>query len=256
MIEEAAVASVLVEATVTDASGRYVSNLSSQQFRLSEDDQAQTLDMVQMQSLPTTFTLLVDGSQSMSRRIDLVRATARRLATKLRKGDMVVVAPFRVGLEAVTGPTDDERTIADAIGGIRAKGGDGDPRFAGLAARVLRERAGAPGGDSGHRWLRRKEQDVGRNRAAAAAEIQATVYVVGIGGVAGISLRGESLLRTVAKQMGGRAFFPTREEEIPDVHGMIATEVYSRYVLTYTPTNQEWDGSYSYHSRSASPTWS
>jgi VWFA-related protein len=44
--------------------------------------------------------------------------------------------------------------------------------------------------------------------------------------------------------MGGRAFFPTREEEIPDVHGMIAAEAYSRYVLTYTPTNQEYDGSY------------
>ncbi len=244
VIEEAAVASVLVEATVTDASGRYVSNLTSQQFRLSEDDQAQTLDMVQMQSLPTTFTLLVDGSQSMSRRIDLVRATARRLATKLRKGDMVVVAPFRVGLEAVTGPTDDERTIADAIGGIRAKGGTA----------ILDSLASLPeyfANAQGRQVVilvtdgyDEKSKTSVETALRQLQKIQATVYVVGIGGVAGISLRGESLLRTVAKQMGGRAFFPTREEEIPDVHGMIATEVYSRYVLTYTPTNQEWDGSY------------
>jgi hypothetical protein len=52
------------------------------------------------------------------------------------------------------------------------------------------------------------------------------------------------LLRKVAAQMGGRAFFPSREEQLPDVHALIATEAYSRYVITYTPTNQEWDGAY------------
>ncbi len=78
----------------------------------------------------------------------------------------------------------------------------------------------------------------------ALQRIQATVYVVGIGGIAGISLRGEDLLRRVAKQMGGRAFFPLRVTELPDVHGMIATETYSRYVITYTPTNQEMNGAY------------
>ena len=244
VIEEASVASVLVEATVTDGSGRYVSSLTPQQFALYEDDQPQTLDMVQMQSLPTTFTLLVDGSQSMSRRIDLVRATARRLASKLRKGDMVVVAPFRTGVETVTGPTDDERTIFDAIAGIRAKGGTA----------ILDSLASLPEyfANAQGRQVVILVTDGYDEKSKTSAEtalrqlqkIQATVYVVGIGGVAGISLRGESLLRTIAKQMGGRAFFPTREEEIPDVHGMIATESYSRYVITYTPTNQEWDGSY------------
>jgi VWFA-related protein len=244
VIEEASVASVLVEATVTDATGRYVSNLTPGQFSIYEDDQKQALDLVQLQTLPTTFTLLVDGSQSMSRRIDLVRATARRLSSKLRKGDMIVVAPFRLGVEAVTGPTDDEQTIADAISGIRAKGGTA----------ILDSLAALPEyfANAQGRQVVILVTDGYDERSKTSAEtalrqlqkIQATVYVVGIGGVAGISLRGETLLRTIAKQMGGRAFFPTREEEIPDVHGMIATESYSRYVLTYTPTNQAWDGSY------------
>ena len=244
VIEEASVASVLVEATVTDASGRYVPNLTAEHFALYEDGQPQALDLVQMQSLPTTFTLLVDGSQSMSRRIDLVRATARRLSSKLRKGDMVVVAPFRLGLDAVTGPTDDERTIADAIAGIRAKGGTA----------ILDSLAALPDyfANAQGRQVVILVTDGYDERSKTSAEaalrqlqkIQATVYVVGIGGVAGISLRGESLLRAIAKQMGGRAFFPTREVEIPDVHGLIAADSYSRYVVTYTPTNQEWDGSY------------
>ena len=50
----------------------------------------------------------------------------------------------------------------------------------------------------------------------ALQRLQATVYVVGIGGVAGISLKGETLLRRIARQMGGRAFFPNREDQLPE----------------------------------------
>jgi VWFA-related protein len=244
VIEEASVASVLVEATVTDADGRHVRSLGRDQFSLLENGIPQALDVVQVQELPTTFTLLVDGSQSMSRRIDLVRATARRLATGLRNGDMVVVAPFRRGLEAVTGPTNDEQTIADAISGIRANGGtaildslaelpDAFARVEGRQVVIL-----VTDGYDEH------SQTAIETMFKSLQRLQATVYVVGIGGIAGISLKGEMLLRKIAAQMGGRAFFPIRESQLPDIHGLIATDAYSRYLITYTPSNQEKDGSY------------
>ena len=244
VIEEAQVSSVLVEATVTDPAGRYISNLTREDFSLFEDDAPQNLDLVQLQTLPTTFTLLVDGSQSMSRRIDMVRATASRLASKLRDGDMVVVAPFRLTIESVTGPTTDPATIAEAIAGIRATGGtailDALASLPEYFARAEGRQVVILVTDGYDEHSRTKIEEAFK----ALQKIQATVYVVGIGGIAGISLRGEDLLRRVAKQMGGRAFFPTREEQLPDVHGMIATETYSRYVITYTPTNQEMNGAY------------
>jgi VWFA-related protein len=244
LIEEAFVASVLVEATVTDDAGRYISDLTPDRFALYEDGQPQALDLVQLQTLPTTFTLLVDGSQSMSRRIDLVRATARRLASRLKEGDMVVVAPFRRGLEAVTGPTHDDKTIADAIAEIKATGGTA---ILDSLAALPEYFAHAEGRQvvilvtDGYDEHSKTTPD---EAMRALQKLQATVYVVGIGGVAGISLRGESLLRKIATQMGGKAFFPTRETELPDVHGLIAAETYSRYVVTYTPTNQEMNGAY------------
>lgn len=79
---------------------------------------------------------------------------------------------------------------------------------------------------------------------SALQKLQATVYVVGIGGVAGISLKGETLLRKIAQQMGGRAFFPTREADLPDVHAAVAADAYHRYVISYTPLKQEADGSF------------
>ena len=61
------------------------------------------------------------------------------------------------------------------------------------------------------------------------------VYVVGIGGVAGISLKGERLLRQLALETGGRFFFPSREEQLADVHDTLTEDVQNRYLLTYTP---------------------
>jgi VWFA-related protein len=70
------------------------------------------------------------------------------------------------------------------------------------------------------------------------------LYVVAIGGVAGISLKGEDLLKRLASETGGRAFFPAREEQLTDVHHLIAADVQDRYMVSYTPTNQKADGTW------------
>jgi Ca-activated chloride channel homolog len=71
-----------------------------------------------------------------------------------------------------------------------------------------------------------------------------TVFTIGVGGVAGVSLRGEQMLKRLAAATGGRSFFPWRETELPVVHDRIAAEVSKRYLITYTPINQRIDGSW------------
>ena len=61
-----------------------------------------------------TFALLIDSSQSMSRRIDFVRDAARRLAAACGRRTACIVAPFSSELGALTGPTDDRTTIIEA----------------------------------------------------------------------------------------------------------------------------------------------
>ncbi|MBL8137471.1 MAG: VWA domain-containing protein [Acidobacteria bacterium] len=242
VLEETTVSSVLVEATVVDADGRYVGWLEKGDFTLFEDGAPQPLDLVQLQEVPTTFTLLVDASQSLNRRIRMVRAAALRLASKLRPGDRVIIAPFRTTVDATTGPTDDPTTIADAVSAIRSRGGTAILD----ALSTLPDKFSAIEGrhvviliTDGYDEQSKTTYD---DALRALQRLQATVYVVGIGGVAGISLKGELLLRRIATQMGGRAFFPTREEELPDVHAAVAADAFRRYLLSYTPENQAADG--------------
>ena len=77
---------------------------------------------------------------------------------------------------------------------------------------------------------------------AAVKSAGATLYVVGIGGVAGISIKGERLLRRLAVETGGRFFFPARDEQLAEVHDALTEDVQNRYLLTYTPRNQKVDG--------------
>src|SRR5262249_18872879 len=78
----------------------------------------------------------------------------------------------------------------------------------------------------------------------AVEDSQITVYSVAIGGVAGISLRGEDLLKKFAEKSGGRVFMPPRDSEVVKAAEEIATDARNRYLITYTPANQRIDGTW------------
>src|SRR4030095_9117052 len=70
------------------------------------------------------------------------------------------------------------------------------------------------------------------------------VYVVGVGGIQGVSLRGQALLRQVAIETGGRAFFPWDERELSNTYDLVAANVTNRYLIAYTPQDTVADGSW------------
>jgi Ca-activated chloride channel family protein len=243
-VETAEVLSVLLEASVQDKAGHFVSGMTDRAFMLTEDGVPQKLDVVRPERLPATYTLLVDSSQSMSRRVDFLREAAARLATHLREQDRVIVVPFSRTLGPITGPTGDHATLAEAITAIEPKGGTAIMDALASTARLLTGMEGrhavvlVTDGYDEHSKMSLQEA------VAAVQRCGATVYVIGVGGVAGISLKGESLLRQIAAATGGRAFFPFRETELPTVHDRVASDVANRYLLTYTPTNQKVDGTW------------
>ena len=242
--ESTSVASVLLEPSVVDRTGRPVNGLTADDFRLYEDDDPQTLDMAAPNLEPATYTLLIDSSQSMSRRMDFVLDAARQLPDRLRPADQVIVAPFRQALGTVTGPTKDRETIVGAIEGIASTGGTAILDSVMAITKQLRAI------DSRHIVVLITDGydehseggfDLAMEHIRAS---KATVYVIGIGGVAGVSLTGEALLKRLATETGGKAFFPARDFQLTEVHGLIAADVQQRYVITYTPTNQAMDGTW------------
>ena len=242
--ESTSVSSVSVDALVFDENGRFVKDLTDKAFTVFENGEAQTLDFLRQDRDPALFALLVDSSQSMAIRSDAVRAAAARLIEPLGAADEIVVAPFSKAIGAVTGPTTDRRTVLEAIGAIRHKGGTAILDALGEAARTLtastRRKAIVLITDGYD-----EDSDAKVDHATDALKRSGiTLYVVGLGGIAGISLKGEKLLKALAEDTGGRAWFPRDERDLIVAYDAIANEVRNRYLLGYTPKNQARDGTW------------
>ena len=123
LVDSTEVSSVVLEPMVFNKLGRPVNGLTAADFTILEDGVPQKLDLVQPDAEPATYTLLIDSSGSMARRIDFVRDAAGRLPLHLRPNDSVMIVPFARALGAVTGPTQDRETIASAIGALKMSGG-------------------------------------------------------------------------------------------------------------------------------------
>ena len=231
-----------MEASVLDGNGRFASGLGAEDFELFEDAAAQAIDSITQRRDPALFTLLIDSSQSMARRVDTVRAAARALLNLLGDEDRVIVAPFSLGITTVTGPTTDRDAILNAIGAVEPTGGTAILDALQEAAAVV-----SPADTRSAVVLITDGYDED-STAEFEATVEAlrrsdvTVYVIGIGGIAGLSLRGEQLLSDLAEATGGRAWFPRDARRLADAYATAAAEVQQRYMLTYTPTNQRQDG--------------
>jgi len=242
--EAAEVTSVLLEASVQDADGRFVKGLPPAAFHVEEDGVRQALDLVRQEAVGATFALLVDRSGSMARRMDFVQRTAATLSSYMTPLDRMIVAPFSREIGALTGPTDDRATILESISAIRPSGGTAILDSLAQASRIL---ANAEGRRAMVLITDGYDEHSSASYAEALAAVKsagATLYVVGIGGVAGISMKGERLLRNLAVETGGRFFFPARETQLAEVHDVLTEDVQNRYLITYTPKNQTADGAW------------
>jgi Ca-activated chloride channel homolog len=244
IVETSDITSVGLDAVVQDARRRYVAALDASDFVLREDGKPQTIDLVVSDAPPAIFTLLIDSSQSMSPNVRFVQRAATELAGFLGDEDQIAVAPFRAGITSITGPTRDRATIAGAVAAVIPRGGT-------AIVDALQQVSEQAGGMAGRRVVvlvtdgyDEQSRSTFEATLASLKASQITVYVVGVGGVAGVSLKGEQLLRQIAAETGGRAYFPWNGRELAAAHADIAADVHHRYRLAYTPSNQLKDGTW------------
>src|SRR5678815_1398139 len=115
---------VSVPAVVTDSSGRPLSGLKPENFRLIEDGQVQTITNFGTSETPFEIALLLDTSGSTRDDVALIRSAANSFIQALRAGDRVGIVAFnqaQTGAEAVatvevlTQLTSDREALRSAI---------------------------------------------------------------------------------------------------------------------------------------------
>jgi len=130
---------VSVPAVVTDSSGRPLSGLKPENFRIIEDGQTQTIANFGTTETPFEIALLLDTSGSTRDDVALIRAAANSFIEALRPGDRVGIVAFNqartvaepiAAVEVLATLTSDREALRSAIENLGAS--QGTPYYDGL----------------------------------------------------------------------------------------------------------------------------
>src|SRR5687767_1579281 len=263
--------------TAADSNKRFVSNLTKEQVRVFEDGQPQDIFTFQQNTdLPLSVAILIDTSQSEERTLPDEKAAARTFLEAIMRPskDEAAVVSFtgEVTLEqGFTGNVDRLQRAIDRVEFIPPAG------YIGRGV-VVNQPTTPPISDTNQIlagstalwdavWATSNEllSDSADNTRRAiilltdgvdtisqvkmheaverAQKADALIYAIGIGDSyhGGVD-RGS--LKKLAERTGGRAYFPESERELRAAFEQIQRELREQYLVAYSPSNKNRDGSY------------
>ena len=236
---------VWLNVTVTHSDQRFVSDLLERDFTVLENGVAQPIRYFAKTGAPLSIALLLDTSGSMKAALPIAQEAAIGFVRQIADGDLVSIVDFETRVEISQELTDDVSALERAINGTRVGGGTSLYNALDLALQELTK----PTPDQGRAPRRRViivlsdgedtssvvKLDQVLNRALRTDTI---IYGVGLGlgrqptnSPDGES--GELILRRLAQQTGGRAFFTDDANELARFYGRIRDELANQYSLAY-----------------------
>jgi VWFA-related protein len=238
--------------TVTDKKSRLVLDLTKDDFRVFEDKAPQVIRYFSRETdLPLRIGVLIDTSNSIRDRLHFEQeAAVDFLDASLRPGkDLAYVVAFDVEPQLVQDYTDNMEKLSDAIRGLQAGGVTSlyDAIYFSCKEKMLFFPPPEP-------YLRRvmivvsdgqdNQSEHTREEALAMAQrAEVTIYTISTNRT-GTPGRGDKILRRLAEETGGRAFFPFAANELAANFREIARELRSQYSLAYVSTHTTHDGTF------------
>jgi VWFA-related protein len=239
---------VVLNVTVEDRNGSSVSGLHREDFHVYENGIAQKITLFLHEDRPVTVGLVLDNSGSMRPERAQVIAAALAFARSSNPADEMFVVHFNenvtMGLPPKEPFTSDAGQLRAALAGISSSG------------RTALYDAIAAGLENLARGSRKKKvlmvvTDGGDNASThnfsqilkMAQQSDAIIYPIGLFNEYDRD-RKPRVLKKLASNTGGEAFFPDRVQEATRICEQIARDIRSQYTIGYVPTNQRHDGTY------------
>jgi Ca-activated chloride channel family protein len=230
---------VLLDVSVKDAAGGFVSGLTKDNFRIYEDSKPQQISQFGGADQPVTVGIVVDESGSMGPKRPEVIAAALQFIKASNPHDEVFVVNFnekaRRGLPDMVPFSDDIHQLSSALWRGVPEGRTALYDAVEMALRQSemgrRDRKAmvliSDGGDnvSTHKW-----PEVMRD----VLQSQVTIYTVGIFDEDDAE-RDPRVLEKLARVSGGAAYFPRTLQEVVPVCTQIAKDIRERYTVGYIP---------------------
>ena len=238
---------VSLNITVTDLDRGFVTDLQQDNFAVYEDGVRQHVNFFTRTQLPIALALLLDTSASMDEEMATAQEAAIGFSQRLRREDLAEVIDFDSRVEILQGFTDDVEELESAI---RRTSAGGSTSLYNALYISLKDLSKAP----------LREVDVRREAIIVLSDGEDTSSLVSFDEVLELAKRSETIiysiglqsensrartgfreadfvLRQLAQETGGRAFFPDDISELSEIYRQISDELSSQYSVGYISTN-------------------
>ncbi len=236
---------VIINAAVSDDSGKSVAGLKQAQFKIFEDGKEQKIDFFQAEETPFAAIILLDTSGSMEARVSMARSAAINFLDGLRTADVAAIYNFDTKVSLVQ-DFSNSRDIAEQAFDLRADGSTVLNDAIDQAARELGKRPEkrkaiivlSDGADT------QSKLSAGKALKAALAA-NAVIYTVDMSAV-NINprdrMQSQSALKNFAEKSGGYFVATPGGAAMRDAFKSIVEELGTQYTLGYQPLNAKKDG--------------
>jgi Ca-activated chloride channel family protein len=250
---------VTVNVTVTDGSRRYVTDLGRDNFVLLEDGRPQQITVFRQTGVSLAVALLIDTSASMRLTLPLAQQAALGFVRELASTDVAAVFDVDSRVGVAQDFTNDRASLERAIQRTRAGGTTALYDALYIALKELKKTIrGEPFEDPRRRAIVVLSDGEDTSSLVSFDEVQDTaarsdtaVYAIGLFAPTTATSpwlekphEAEFVLRRLAQQTGGRAFFPTDAKELRAIYAAIKAELSNQYFLGYESSNPRRDGAF------------
>ncbi len=239
--------------SVTDARNNFVTDLQQTDFAVFEDGIRQELSLFTHENLPISLVLMIDTSASMEEKLPTAQAAAIRFVKTLRPQDLAQVVQFNELATTLQPFTNDQAALEAAIRRTEASGSTALHNALYIALKdLMRDKKAAE--------LRRRAIVLlsdGEDTSSLVTDDQVlelarkseiNIYAVRLSSsrpqdhARQAFSQAEYLVNALARDTGGRAYFPTSLGELDAVYDRIAEELRTLYSVGYVSSNGRRDG--------------
>jgi len=237
--------------TVSDRKGRFVTNLTKDDFEVIESRQRQSiLEFAAESDLPLRLAILIDTSNSVRDRFRFQQEAAIEFINSVMRPavDKAVIVSFDTSINVAAELTGDVEKLAEAIRELRPGGGTAlyDAIFFACRDKLMQDQplhkfrramvVLSDGEDNQSRYTRDQALEM-------AHRADAVIYTISTN-ISRMQTQGDKVLRYFAEETGGLVFFPFKVEDLAQSFENIANELRHQYNILYRPDPLYTDGRY------------
>jgi len=231
--------------------GRYISDLEEADFEIYEDGAKQAITFFSRVQQPIALAILLDTSASMNERLGTAQEAAIGFARRMRREDVTEVIDFDSQARILQTFTNDVAALEKAI---RATDVNGSTSLYNAIYVSLKElkRAKASSAEEIRRQAIVVLSDGDDTSSLVPYEevldlAETAIYAIGLrpsGSYRSEFKEAEFVLKQLAQETGGRAYFVLTAAELPKIYEQISEELANQYSLAYSSKNPMRNGAW------------